>query len=52
MSHPITLSADEVHQVQETLLIAKFALEQDVDGPEKQEALNAINKALDTMRRA
>ncbi len=51
MSKPITLTGDEVNHIKETLLVAKFALEQDVDGAEKSEALKAINRSLDVLRK-
>lgn len=51
MSQSITLTANEVKQVRDTLLASKFALEQDVDGPEKYEALKKINAAMDLLRK-
>lgn len=46
------LSDEDVSAIKETLLAAKFALEQDDRGPEKQKALKKINNALDRMRKA
>lgn len=48
----LILDDKAANEVEEALLAAKFALEQDVDGPEKNEAIRKINAALDKLRTA
>jgi hypothetical protein len=52
VSRSITLSAEDVEVIQQGLYAAKFALEQDSDGREKDEAIKKINEALDHLRDA
>lgn len=50
MSQEVHLQASDATVIREALYAAKFALEQDVDGPEKNDALKKINDALDKLR--
>lgn len=47
----VTLTPEELASVQRALYVAKFALEQGSDGPEKTDAIKKINEALDRLRR-
>lgn len=46
------LTDEDVKAIRETLVLAKFALEQQDNGPEKAQALKKINSALDLLRKA
>lgn len=46
----VTLTPEQVKTVRASLFAAKFALEQDVEGREKNEAITRINEALDLVR--
>lgn len=52
MTPPVLIiPQDDVIVLERALYTAKFALEQDVDGPEKEDAIKKINEALDKLRR-
>ena len=48
----MTLSAEDIKTIRETLVLAKFALEQRDEGPERAKALQKINSTLDLLRKA
>lgn len=50
MKRLIILTPEEAAVIERGLYSAKFALEQDVDGQEKQDAVRKINEALDQLR--
>ena len=52
MSRSVVLTSEDAAVIQRALYSAKFALEQDVDGREKEEAIRKINEALDKMQEA